>query len=81
MHIARAKASRATPAAPAPTATPALPATERPSVVGAAPALAVEEAEADEDADVFVLVLVSEPVSEDEVSVDAEEVVEVYSHN
>lgn len=49
--------------------------------MGAAAAPAVEEAEAAEDADVCVLALVSEPVSEDEVSVAAEEVVEVCSGN
>lgn len=85
LHMARARASRATPTAPAPTAMPAFPATERTSVVGAAMAPPVEEAAEDEDEDVFVLVpeLVSEDevsedeVLEDEVSVAADAVVEV----
>lgn len=69
LHIAMAKARRATPAAPAPTATPALAATERPLAVGGVPA-AAEDDEAAED--VSVPVLDSEAVPEaEEVSVAA----------
>lgn len=73
LNIAKPKARRQTPAAPAPTATPALAATERPKSEGGATAPPVEDADSDDDVD--VVVLGSEAVSEAEESSLAADVV------